>query len=519
MAVQSNITSCLLYLTGMTAIAVAPAHAQDTGDDVAFIPIGPTIGGVHVEGADVLGPAAFSAPIEAAIGQEATPEALQHLANAISEAARDRGYVFATVSIAPQQVETGIVTVRLDPGLIDEVRINGSDNRHLHALLAPLAGKEGRPADVERLLLLAEDMPGIAILRTRFVREGARGILVVDVKERPISGSIALDNWGNPSYGPVRLRSTVSAHNVLSEADSLTAQVNSTIGQPQELLYGSLQYSISPGLSGLKLGIVAGAGGTRPGNFSDLHLVGDSLHLATFGSFPLKRSSASSIWINAEAAYMQVDQAIFDDLVQRDRTASFTVSLTGYQKVAGGGLNWGAGVTQGLDLLGASREGDPLLSRSDGDGVFTKGTAWFNWFGGLTGGLSLRLAANGQIASRGLLATQEIGLGGPYMGRGYDYFERSGDDGIMGLIELRHQLALPWHKVRWAHAYIFADGGYVSNKRQQFGEGELASAGGGLRAGIGQFELGLEGAQPLTGHRYSANGASTQMTFIVGYNF
>lgn len=507
----------LLGLIGLAAFFTIPVKAQEPGNDG---PVIPTIGAVHIEGAEVIGLATFSHQIEAAIGQEATPQALQLLANAISEAAKDRGYVFATVSIAPQNVATGVITVRLDPGLIDEVRVTGSDNRHLHALLMPLVGKEGRRGDVERTLLLAKDMPGITILRSRFVREGARGVLLIDVKEQPVTGSVIIDNWGSRAYGPVRLRSSVSANNVLSEADSLTAQVNSTTGQPQELLYGSMQYKISPGLSGLTLGFVAGAGRTRPGNQpAGLHLRGDSLYLATFGSFPLKRSSSSSVWINADAAFLQVDQTIFDELVQRDRTASFTVSLTGYEKVASGGLNWGAGITQGLDLFGASRKGDRLLSRVDADGVFTKGTAWFNWIGGLTNSLSLRVAANGQIASRSLLATQEIGLGGPYVGRGYDFFERSGDDGIMGLIELRQKLSLPLQRLRWAHAYLFADGGYVAHKHLKFGEGELASAGGGLRAGIGQFELGIEGAQPLTGMRYSANAASTQMTFIVGYNF
>lgn len=501
----------------MVSVAPAPAFAQDARDGVVFAP---TIGAVHIEGAEAVGLATFSRQIEAAIGQEATPEALQQLANAIGDAAKDRGYVFATVSIAPQRVATGVITVRLDPGLIDEVRIAGSDNRRLHALLRPLTGKEARRGDVERALLLAKDMPGITILRSRFVREGTRGVLLVDVKDRPITGSIVVDNWGSRAFGPVRLRSTVSANNVLSEADSLTAQVNSTIGQPQELLYGSMQYSISPGLSGLSLGVVAGAGGTRPGNQpSGLHLRGGSLYFATFGSLPLKRSSSSSLWINAEAAYLQVDQAIFDTLVQRDRTASFSVSLTGYQKVANGGLNWSAGITQGLSLLGASRAGDRLLSRSDGDGIFTKGAAWLNWFGGLTDKLSLRVAANGQIASRSLLATQEIGLGGPFFGRGYDFFEKSGDDGVMGLIEVRHKLALPWRKLRWAHAYAFADGGYVSHKRRQFNDGALASAGGGLRARVGRMELGIEGAQPLTGPRYSGDGSSMQVTFIMGYNF
>ena len=59
---------------------------------------------------------------------------------------------------------------------------------------------------VERALLLAGDLPGVRIAGSTYVREGTRGVLIVDSVGTGFRGSVQIDNWGSRSVGPVRLR-------------------------------------------------------------------------------------------------------------------------------------------------------------------------------------------------------------------------------------------------------------------------------------------------------------------------
>jgi Ca2+-binding RTX toxin-like protein len=55
--------------------------------------------------------------------------------------------------------------------------------------------------------------------------------------------------------------------------------------------------------------------------------------------------------------------------------------------------------------------------------------------------------------------SEEMGLGGRYMLRGYDYRERSGDNGIAGSAEIRFDLADQPKPIKAVQLYLFADGG------------------------------------------------------------
>ena len=72
---------------------------------------------------------------------------------------------------------------------------------------------------------------------------------------------------------------------------------------------------------------------------------------------------------------------------------------------------------------------------------------------------------------------------------------------------------------KWGHVYSFADGGYLANLQNGWGSGSRFSAGGGLRAGIGGLELGVEGAFPLKDARYETADKSPKINMILGYGF
>lgn len=490
-------------------VQAGPSNASDT-----------TIGAVNVQAPAGIPLAPMASEYETFIGQSASSDVLAQLANAVSRSARDQGYIFASVEIPAQAVRMGVVSVNLDPGPIHEVRIVGSDSRRLRRILDQLVCDAAQSAILERQLLLAGDLPDITVQNTRYVREEGKGILVVTVREQKARGYAALDNHGPSTLGPVRARLQLDISGLLQDSDVLTTSVTSTFAQPDELAYISARYAMTLGNGGTVVGISAAAGRTKSGGpLSAFDFRGRNRYAAVFASHSLKRSNNLNAWLNAELAYLEVQQSRARNQFQDDDIVTASINFSGNAKIGSGRIYGGVGVTQGLGILGASRRGDPLNSRSDAGGTFTKANFWVNSILNFGGGFGMRLAANAQIASRPLLSAQEISLGGPYFGRGYDFSERFGDEGVLALAEFRKDFNQPTPWLNWLQLYGFVDGGHVSHIGDGFGDGTLASAGAGMRAQLGRVDMGFEAAAPLNEDRFESGDQSPRINVQLGVQF
>jgi hemolysin activation/secretion protein len=490
----------------------------DTAENVTASPaIGVFVGAIQVDGGREIPRATFAPVIERFIGQRADTSDLRAIARAIADAARRQGYVFASAMIPAQNAETGTITVKLDPGAVDAVRIVGSDSVRLRRTLDLIRGPAVRREVLERQLLLAGDIPGIIVDTSRYAREPDGAVLIVEVKEDRLSGAVGADNYGSREIGPARARLRLDLTGLM-DGDVLTLQAVATPLQLRELAYAAARYSKTVDNHGSQIGLAVSAGRTRPDYGSAVTVQGNSRYAALFASHPLIRSNAASLWANAELAWLRVDQQAGGMMQQRDEIATFTLSATTAAKLGGGRLWGGFGVVQGLGFAGTTQSGDPMASRLDGSARFTKATAWLDWKRPISEQVSLRLAANGQLASRPLLAAQELGIGGPGFGRAYEFSERFGDTGILGLIEVRERWG-KWLGFDSVELYQFVDGGYVSNLRGGFGSGTRMSAGGGVRAGVGKTSLGLEAAFPLNADRDATGNRNPRVNLTVEQGF
>ncbi len=499
------------------ATGVAPEQSMPkTNLDTSSI----TIGAVSVNSGPEIPADALASSYEKFIGQEVSEDLLRELASAVSEAARNRGYIFASAQIPSQSVKIGVVKVLLDPGAIDEIRIVGSKNKALRRILGKLQGPAALSHDLERQLLLAGDLPGITLLKSNYVREDRRGILVVTVREDKAKGHVALDNYGPETLGPIRARLDIDLNGLLTDSDVLTTNVISSILQPDELTYIHARYALTLGDGGTVVGLSGAAGRTHSGgNLSNLGFRGRNRYASVFVSHALKRSNDLNLWLNAELAYLDVEQSQNRILFQDDQIATAALNFSGNYNIGFGRIYGGVGVTQGLGILGASRSGDPLNSRTNGSGEFTKANFWINSIVSMGDGFGMRLAGNAQIASRPLLSAHEMAIGGPYFGKAYDFSERFGDEGVLGLAELRKEFNDVNDWLDWFQLYTFVDGGYVSNIGPGFGDGSLVSAGGGLRSQIGRFDFGVEAAAPVGNDRFESGDRSPKINVQMGMRF
>ena len=475
------------------------------------------VSAVVVQGAPDLDRAVFSAAVLPYIGRPLSGDDLASLSRAVADAARNAGYPLASAWIEPQGLGDGVLRVRLDAGTISAVRVIGAINPLADRILTQtlVTGRPVRRADLERAILLVGDVAGVTVKESRYVRQDGFGILLVTIAQDRVSAYAQVDNRGSKEIGPIRSTLLASVRNLAQSGDELGLIAAQTPTEPSEFAFVRGRYSAPIGDGGGVLTASASYGHTHAGaSLTPLDVVGASVDAAVAYAQPLMRSRASSWWASLEFRGLRSDQHLLGSLLRDDRLATLTASLYGTIRVGPGVLRAEAAMVGGLPLPGVTHEGDPRISRSDGDARFVTWGYDVDWTTPLAPHLSLVLASAAQVASRPLLATAEIGVGGPVFGRGYDYAERTGDDGILGSGELRADAGrvLPGVVDR-LQLYGSLDGGYVANLRDGGGGGSLLSSAVGVRLGHGRLDGMVEAAFPLNADRFDTGNRNPRVTF------
>ena len=480
------------------------------------------VGAITLSGLTALHPADFADLIAERIGRTLSSQELSALADAVSARMRARGYPLGLARIEPQRLANGVLIVHVNEGTIDEVRFDGARHYGVARALAPL--QSGLPvtlAEVERRLLLAGDIDGVRIQQSRFVREGEKGILLVRVSHARVRGFAGLSNQGTMPVGPDQVRLQAEFNGVLTSDDSLTLSYSATPFEPGELQFGFARYEkrISPG--GTELSLSGSASTGRPGAYLEaLNIRNRSWFVAAGALQPLVRRRKASYWLEGELGIRNLAQWRGSMRTRQDRLAVGRLTVYGYTDFAGGRLRTSATFSQGLGIFDATRAGDALASRRDADGTFSAMNLWADWTSELGSNFSLRMAAQGQVSSQPLLISEELGLGGTSFLRGYDWGERTGDEGAIGMAELRYSLKDPLQLINRAQVYAFIDAGTLSNRATGFGGGSLASTGGGVRLDITlRLGLNLEVAVPISGPRYDTSDRMPKVNFSIARSF
>ncbi len=481
-----------------------------------------TVGSVLIEGNTALPDTEFIDLIEDFIARPLSQTDLELLADAVAGRARDRGYIFATATIPRQSLALGILRIRLDEGRIDDIRIVGADDPAIRRQLAPLLSANAvTRAELERRILLADDISGVRILDTRFEREGERGVLFVETRRSRTSASIEARNNGSEAVGPVRSRLEVDLNGLLTSADEFDITVGTTPFEPGELQYARASYGNVVNADGLEITSQLSYSRTEPGAFlSDRDILGRFWRAGVELRHPLLRSRDTSVWAVGQFEVTDLKQDRAGALARHDQVPALRAGLYSRGRLAGGDYRGSMTVSRGLDILSATQPGDPLASRSDASAQFTSLYGWFAWDRPLVDAFSGAIGGRGQLASDPVLATEDLGLGGPSFLRGYKYNERSGDQGVMGYGELRYDWRGDGFWLPKSQLYAYVDGGVVSNLEDGRGGGSLASAGGGVRLDITRdLDLDLEVAVPLSGPRFDSDSEAPLVNFRIEQSF
>ena len=424
----------------------------------------------RIEGQTLLPTETLQAALAGFKGRDLSFTQLQEAAWVLVQTYRNAGWLVHAV-VPPQEIEGGIVKLRVVEARMGKVRIDfpkGDLPRERIQAMARAHLPAGQPVNlqqVDRLLLLLDDMPGLAASASFAEGEEASStdVLVILGKEKTVQANIMADNFGGVSTGQIRLSANLMLNNPMGLGEALQLQGMRSQGTE----YGRLAWTFPVGVQGSRAGLHA----------SDLnyHLVGSFAPLQASGSaqswgldlsVPMVRQPDRNL-----SAQFTSDRKHFNNL-SASSSGSDPVTVSHYLlDVLRAGLvgNWLDQLfTPGKNTLSLqSSWGNVNLNQSPNAqadslaantaGYFYKLNANYNREQSLGGQTSWYLQAAAQWANRNLDTSEKLYLGGGYGVRAYPTSEAGGSVGTTLTTGVKQRLDIAYTLnafVDWGHILV-----------------------------------------------------------------
>lgn len=491
------------------SVPAAPSNAPPAG--AANVKM--TLDSVDVTGATVYSEADFAPLIAPYLHHQIALTDLFKLADAITAKYRAGGYILSRAVVPAQRIGK-TAKIAVVEGFVSDVHVQGYDRPRLEYYGQKIMDSRPlRAADLERYLLLANDLSGVtahAVLAPSPNVEGGATLTIVTEQKR-WDAELAVDNRGSKYIGPFQFY-TGGGINIPGTDERIAARYITT-PSARELQFGEASFTQPIGDNGLRLVVYGNYTHSRPQyTLTPFNESSEGEQVSAMLNYPMIRSRDQNLELHGGIA-------VTDLYVRVANNPSAPPSSDDHLRIFRTGANydiadaWG-GVNQvifefskGLPALGASADFFRATpSRVNAKTDFEKYTGQISRQQDLPfiyPGVSLYGAFEAQLASDGPLpSSEQFGLGGPIWGRGYDPSDVVGDEGWAGRAELQYTGVPPGKFLNWWQSYqpyVFYDQGRVDNHVASVGNSTLSSAGFGVRlAMLDHVTSDFQFAKPLT---------------------
>lgn len=386
------------------------------------------------------------------VGRALDFDELQNAAAMASLAYRDRGYL-ATVSIPKQEIEDGIVTLKVSEARYGGAKIDPSSDGRIHSELilariehALKLEKAVNTNVLDRAVLLLNDLPGASVQSglAEGEAEGETQVVLQSTRKPLLTGSLAADQHGALSTGAQRQILDVALNSPTGRGEQYTLSLMHTEGTQ----YGRAGYSVPVGLDGARAGINASALEYRviAGSQVRSNLTGESATVGADLSYPVIRSQQANLFVSGSLTAKWFDNYAMQRVARSYETQVAAVTVTGnwYDQWLGGASNQvSATLSAGrLDLKDAQSylSDQSATAGPHANGNFQKLNASMARTQALAMGWMLNASASAQLASKNLDSSEKFYLGGASGVRAYPSSEGGGSSGELLQLELRKQV-------------------------------------------------------------------------------
>lgn len=447
-----------------------------------------TLKSIELEGVSAIDESELEALYRGMVGTEISVARLFDLAGLMSAYYRNAGYILSRVTVPAQEVVDGTVRLVAVEGYIENVTLDG-ESGPAKRLLQRLGNKIKRSKplrakDLERYMLLANDIPGVtatAVLRASET-PGATDLTIV-LEHDKADAFLSLNNRGSRFNGPLQGQLSANVNSLVGNASRTGVRVIGS-GQLSELQLYEASHMHILGSEGTTIELIGRYTRSRPGgSLSDLDIQSNSVFGQMILQHPVVRSRSGSLYVRGVVDIRNTETDILGEPFTEDRvrvvragaTLDFVDRLNGINLLD-------VQVSRGLDVLNATQTRTPFQSRADAETDFVKVSASATRLQRVAPGVSILIDAAGQYTKDGLVASEEFAIGGNQFGRAFDPSEIAGDRAIAARTELRFDHTLDRGWLKNIQLYAFGDYGIVWNQSTNgYVSTDLGSVGGGLR--------------------------------------
>ena len=402
-----------------------------------------TLTGIRVEHDGVnVKDAAIEAIARKVVGKEISAAELNAAIGNVTRYLRSHGYPAAAAYIPEQTAVDGKLLVKVEPGRLGKVRLDNESGLKTKAAERLLAGlKPGdiiRTRKLETALYNLRDLSGVEVqgLLSPGAETGTSDLTVRVADKKKTSIVLYAENYGSESAGRYRYGLQGEVRNLSGNGDRLNLGL--LISNRKQHNY-NIAYETTWGRSASKLGIGFSRADYELGNaFAALGAEGIANTYSIFGRTPLWNTSNSGLAVTYGFDYRDIkDELKQFNVSWKKHSFVFHVGVDGMQRGPKTSVQYNATLYAG-NLTPDSDMADTLATLGRTKGHFTKGTADVTAVQSLGRNFDVFLKLSGQLAANNLDSSEHIYLGGARGVRAYPHGEASGDEGVLGTLELRY---------------------------------------------------------------------------------
>ena len=392
---------------------------------------------------------------------------------------RSHGYPAAAAYIPEQTAVNGKLLVKVEPGRLGAIHLtneSGLMDKTAKGLLAGLKpGDIIRTGKLENALYNLRDLSGVEVqgVLSPGAEQGTSNLTVHVTNKKKTSIILYSENYGSKDAGRYRYGLQGEVRNLSGMGDRLN--LGALFSNNHQHNY-NISYETTVGRSATKLGIGFSRADYELGkDFAELGAEGIANTYSIYGRTPLWNTSDSSLDLTYGYDYRDIK----DDLKQfkiswKKHSHVFHLGLDGTQRGPQTSVQYNATLYTGK-LVPDSEMADALGTLGKTKGHFTKGTLDVTAVQGLGKNFDMLLKVSGQKAATNLDSSEHIYLGGARGVRAYPQGEASGDEGLLGTLELRYHTP-----VKGLVLSTYFDAGHVRIEKEDHGSMTLKGWGIGL---------------------------------------
>lgn len=444
-----------------------------------------TISRIEVRDATLLSPRDANTVTAPWLNQCLDMARLTQVTNAVSDWYISRGYITSRAFLTEQDLSSGVLTLTVLEGRLQQIRLEGVPQRTLAMTFPGLEGKILNLRDIEQGMEQLNRVRQVPV-EIEIQPGESQGWSIVNLTaapEFPLSGSVSFDNSGQKSTGTGQFSGALTGNNLLGLADkwfigggrssdfsnSHDAQ-NFAAGVSVPYGYGLLDYSYS----------WSNYLNTIDNNGWPWRSTGDSETHRLIGSWVVFRNGDIKTGLTTGMTH-RISRNYLDDVLLESssrKLSSVMLGINHTQKMFGGVATLNPSFTQGVPWLGAEDDHDKYgdvpkaeFRKWSLNGSFQRPVATDLWW------LS---SVYLQWSPDRLYGAEQLTLGGESSVRGFKEQYLSGNNGGYLRNELNFSLfTLPWMGQISVMAAV--DGGWLKQDDQDpYASGTLWGAAVGL---------------------------------------